>query len=322
MYNIDNCILVRKTNLFPENGIIKTPIHEMIYDFGKSTLLGDAIINKLNEKYKNMADYVQESKKYDIYYETYRRTIHFCINTVAENTVHGHFDYPYAIIEPLKYHINDESLLGLRVEDTYFSDDMYLSDEAIILIPEEEKEKLAEKYDFTGLNIQTYTGDIEDAIKDTLQLYGYDFFARNNNGYQDALRPESKAYEMYIFIYNYSQEHGISQTQHISSKINYEDQLKRIEKAIEIDKRHLKHVLDSGLVSQETINEVNKVKDIFEYRKLSEEFRKLMSKIVDEVGLENLAKLTKSFNQEMIEERELRKITNEDSKKDKTPPKR
>ena len=47
-----------------------------------------------------------------------------------------------------------------------------------------------------------------------------------------------------------------------------------------------------------------------------------MSKIVDEVGLENLAKLTKSFNQEMIEERELRKIINEDSKKDKTPTKR
>ena len=307
MYNIDNCVLIRKTGEFPENGIIETPIHGEAYEFGTSTILGDAINAKLREKYKSMDEFVEESKKYDVYFETYRRTIHFTINGVVADSMYGQFNYPYAIIEPLKHHINDESLLGLRVEDTYFTDDMNLSDEAIILIPEEQKEELAKKYDISGLNIQTYTGEIEEAVKEELQKAGYDFFVVNNHGYQDGLDTDTKSSEMYKFIYQYCQEHGISQERHFYSDINYQDQLKRLEEGEKIDTLHLKYVLDSGLVSQETKDQVNKMFEDRQY--FPREFDELMGKVVDEVGLDNLAQLTADFNQKMINERELRRMT-------------
>lgn len=314
MYDINNCILIRKTNIFPENGIIETPIHGQAYGFASSTILGDAINDKLREKYQNTDEFLQECKKYDVYFETYRRTTHFTINGVVANSMYGEFNYPYAIIEPLKHHINDESLEGLRVEDTYFTDDMNLSDEAIILIPEEEKETLAQKYDLRGLNIHTYKGEIEEAIKEELQSAGYDFFVINNHGYRDGLTSGTKDQQMYDFIQRYAQEHNISQGRHFYSDINHEDQMKRLEEGEKIDELHLKYILDSGLVSQETIDKVNRLlKDRRYYKK---EFDELMSKVIDEVGLDNLAQLTNEFNKKMIKERELRKMFNQKKKEE------
>ena len=314
MYDINNCILIRKTTIFPENGVIETPIHGQAYGFGSSTILEDAINNKLREKYQNTDEFLQESKKYNVYFETYRRTIHFTINGVVSNSMYGEFNYPYAIIEPLKYHINDESLEGLRVEDTYFTDDMTLSDEAIILIPEEEKESLAQKYDLKSLNIHTYTGEIEEAIKQELQNAGYDFFVVNNHGYRDGLTSGTKDQEMYDFIQRYAEEHNISQGRHFYSDINHEDQMKRLEEGEKIDELHLKYILDSGLVSHETKDKVNNLlKDRRYYKK---EFDELMSKVVDEVGLDNLAQLTNEFNKKMIKERELRKMFDQTKKEE------
>lgn len=312
MYDIDSCVLIRKTTVFPEGGIIETPIHGLAYDFGTSTLLGDAINAKIREKYPKMEDFVRESEKYGVYFETYRRTIHFTINGVVSNTLYGQFDYPYAIIEPLRHHVEDESLLGLRAEDTYFTDDIELSNEAIILIPEEEKERLAEKYDLTGLNIHTYSGDIEEAIKDELQRAGYDFFVVNNHGYQDGLDSGTKASQMFDFIQRYAKEHGISQERHFYSDINYEDQQKRQEEAEKIDVLHLQYILESGLVSKEVVDKTNSLLEDRRYYK--KEFEELMKKIVEEVGLDNLAQLTEEFNQKMIREREVRKMTTSSNK--------
>ena len=304
MYNIENCVLIRKTTEFPENGIIETPIHGQAYEFGQSSILGDAINNKLREQYKSIDDFIRESKKYDIYFETYRSTIHFTINGVVANSMYGEFNYPYAIIEPLKHHINDESLLGLRVEDTYFTDDMKLSDDAIILVPEEERDKLVEKYG-EGLNIHTYSGDIEEAIKETLQTKGYDFFDVNDHGYRKGLDSGTKDKEMYDFIQSYANEHGISQARHFYSDINYEDQQKRAEEAEKIDIEHLQYILNSGLVSEDVVKRTN---DLLENRRYyKKEFDELMSKVVDEVGLDNLQTLTEGFNQNKIKERETRK---------------
>ena len=314
MYDINNCVLIRKTTVFPENSIIETPIHGQAYGFGSSTILAEAINNKLREKYKNPDEFLQESKKYDVYFETYRRTIHFTINGVVANSMYGEFNYPYAIIEPLKHHIDDESLKGLRVEDTYFTDDINLSDEAIILIPEDEKEVLSQKFDLKDLNIHTYTGEIEEAIKEELQNAGYDFFIVNNHGYRDGLTSGTKDQEMYDFIQKYAQEHNISQERHFYSDINHEDQMKRLEEGEKIDELHLKYILDSGLVNQETIDKVNSLlKDRRYYKK---EFDELMSKVVDEVGLDNLAQLTNEFNKKMVKERELKKMFEQTKKEE------
>ena len=313
MYTINDCVLIRKTGTFPKEGIVETPVHALAYEFGKSSIIGDAIYDKLREKYTTIENMTRESKKYDVYYETYRSTIHFTINGVVADSMYGQFSYPYAIIEPLKHHIDDESLATLRVEDTYFTDDMKLSDEAILLIPEEEREKLAERYDLTGLNIRTYTGELEQAIKDELQQAGYDFFDVNDHGYRKGLDSGTKDSEMYNFIYEYCQAHGIPQKRHFYAEINYEDREKRQEEAEKIDELHLRYILDSGLVSEETIDKVNKLFENRMYYK--QDFEELMSQVVDQVGLDKLAELTDEFNQKMINDRELRIMANNETKR-------
>lgn len=310
MYNINDCVLIRKTNIFPENGIIETPLHALAYEFGTSSIIGEVLIDKLREKYPNPEKLTEEIKKYGIFFETYRSTIHFTINGVVANSLYGTFNYPYAIIEPLKYHILDESLLGLRVEDTYFNDDMKLSNEAIILIPEDEVYELEERYNLNNLRIRTYTENIEDAIKDLLQELGYDFFVVNDHGYRDGLSSNTKDAEMYKYIFEYSKKHSISQKRHFYSDIKIEDQDKRLEEAEKIDIMHLKFILESGLVNNKLVEEIlTLLEDRFYYRK---EFNELISKMIDEIGLDNLLTLTEQFNKNIIEERNKRK---EQSKK-------
>lgn len=298
MYSINDCVLIRKTGTFPKDNIVETPIHGFAYEFGPSTIIGDALKDKLRELYPDSSKFSEELDKYDIYFETYRRTIHFTINGVVANSLYGQFTYPYAVIEPLKYHINNPSLKSLRVEDTYFTDDMKLSNEAIVLIPEAEAASLEETYGFNGMNIRTYKGSLEDAIKDILTELGYDFFEVNDHGYRKGLDSGTKDSEMYDFIYEYSKNNGISQERHFYSPINYEDREKRQEEAEKIDELHLKYILDSGLVSDELIQKIN---ELFEIRRYyTGKFNELMRELIDEVGLDNLLVLTEEFNKMMV----------------------
>ena len=109
---------------------------------------------------------------------------------------------------------------------------------------------------------------------------------------------------MYNFIYEYSKEHGISQTKHFYSDINHEDQMIRLEEGEKIDLEHLNYILNSGLVSNELIEKINNLLDNRMYYK--NDFNKLMRNLIDEIGLDNLLFLTKEFNKIKIEERNLK----------------
>lgn len=301
MYSMDDCCLVRKTSVFPEHGIVETPINGRAYSYGSSSIMGDALNKVLREKIVDLDKFIEELHKYDIYFETYRRTIHFTINGVVANSMYGEFNYPFAIIEPLKHHIDDESLKGLRVEDTYFIDNMNLSNDSIILIPEDRAFDLENEYDFSGLHIITYSGSIDDAIKDTLEELGYDYFVVNDHGYRDGLSSNTKDSEMYEFITSYAKDHNISQSKHFYSEINYEDQQKRFIEGEKVDLMHLQYIIDSGLVSDELINKINELLPSRTYYK--KDFNDLMVELINEVGLDNLLFLTNEFNKMMVNDR-------------------
>ena len=38
-YTINDCILVRTTDIFPKDGIVETPINGNAYEFGKSSIM-------------------------------------------------------------------------------------------------------------------------------------------------------------------------------------------------------------------------------------------------------------------------------------------
>ncbi len=142
-YTINDCVLVRTTDIFPMDGIVETPINGNAYEFGRSSIIGEAISKKVREKHPNYYMTEEEGEKYskelaefDVCFETCRRTIHFAMNGLVGTTAYGNFDNkPFVIFEPLKYHI-DPSLKCLRVEDVYFDNDMRLSNECSILLEE------------------------------------------------------------------------------------------------------------------------------------------------------------------------------------------
>lgn len=303
MYDINDCLLVRKTDIFPKDGIIQTPVHGRAYEFGSSLYLGDAISDKINSLFVGLEAFSRESKKYAVYYETFRRTIHFVMNGIVQDSLYGIFDYPIAIIEPFKYH-KDDSLKCLRVEDVFYSEDMKLSSEHIILVPEEKKEEYEDKYGFEGLNIRTYKESLDDAIKEVFKERKYPFFEANNHGYCDGLDNESEAYKFFKMICDYAISKGISLDRHFGSNLNYEDGLARFEKSKEIDYRHLVYLLDSGLVSSDLVDRIKAVIpfDLDNYS-LKSNFKPLAAELIEQIGLENLEKLTSEFNNMMIEER-------------------
>jgi len=302
MYSIDDCVLVRKTSNLPSDGVIETPVHGRAYDFGSSSLLGDAINRKLRAKYKDFDEFLYHLHLYDIYYETYRSTLHFAIDGIVQNSVYGEFDYPYAIIEPLKYHVNEDSLETLRVEDTYFSDDLELSDECVILVPEEEYDKIIADGLINSDCIRTYNGNINVAIEEEIKRLGYLFFDVCDHGYRDGLDDGTESSKMYDFINNYAKEHGIAQTKHFYSEINQNDQNKRMEEAEKNDIEHLQYILDSGFVSDDLSEKINRLLPSSYYYK--DRFNELMDQLVDEVSLEVLLQLTREFNNNKISERQ------------------
>ena len=305
MYTIDDGVIVRKTPIFPKDGIVQIPVHGRAYDFSNSLYLGDALNEIINSLFSSLEAGTEERKKYAVYYETFRSTLHYVTNGVVKDSIFGIFKYPIAIIDLFKYHKDSESLVRMRPEDIVFNDDMKLSPESVVLIPKDKEEEYREKYGFAGLNIRTYTGSLDYAIKDYFKEMNYPFFDVNNHGYRDGLDNESDAFKMLMVLRDFAESRSISLDRHINSDINFSDGQKRYEKSKETDYRHLVYILDSGLVSSDLVEKIKSVIpfDLDNFT-LKSKFKPLALELIKQIGLSNLQKLTEEFNNIMLKERE------------------
>lgn len=307
-YGINDCILVRTTDIFPMDGIIQTPINANAYGFGRSSIMGDAISKKVREKHPNyfMSEsagerYSRELAEFDVCFETCRRTIHFSMNGLVGSTVYGNFDgKPFVIFEPFKYHL-DSSLKSLRVEDVYFDNDMKLSRECSILIEEnylrENSNNLELLEQLKNFKVYVYRGNQQAAVSKVLSDLGYDSYLISSNGYSNGLSDRMAASKMWRFVNDFAKENNISLERHFTSQINYEDSTARQEKAREIDIKHLTYILDNSNVSEELKNKI--VSLLYEHPSYLEP---LMDELVSELGLEQIKELTKKFNDIYIQQ--------------------
>ena len=305
-YTIDDCILVRTTDIFPTSKTLKTPKHDNAYSFGPSSIMGDAINEEIKLRHPELSfeDLIDEAKKYNVVFETMRSTLHFALNGLVESHMYGNFDNKSVVIfEPLKYHVKDASLKSLRVEDTYFNDDIELSSEASILISEEVFNSIRSNLDMLEtlkkFKVFVYRGNQKEAVKKVLTLLGYDAFILNNHGYLRGINSGTAANEMWSFVCEYAKENGIGLDRHFQSPIQIEDTKARIEKGEEIDIKHLLFVLSNTNVPKYL---QQKIKEALAYgiennRKLSY----LMVELVRFVGLNRLRELTEQFNSQYIE---------------------
>ena len=312
-YRLEELVLIRTTDIFPKDKIIETPIHGNAIDYASSTILGNAINNQLRKKYHSMKELLEEIKKYQVVYETKRTTIHFCINGLVSRHMQGNFDNKkFIIIEPLKYHIKDKSLLSLRAEDTYFNDDMYLSNEAALIIKEEEYDQLKNNEEYIKTlkqfnNIFVYKGNNEKmAVKKALELLGIDSLVINNHGYTNGLTNNTSAQVMYEYINNLREEYGINNKIHFYSELNQEESIQRQEQGRIIDLEHFFYIINNSNLPQNIIDKIKLLhnedeKDIKEehidnYRRLES----IANEIVQIIGLDKIEKLTKEFNNNYI----------------------
>ena len=307
-YGIEDCILVRTTDIFPMDGIVETPINGNAYEFGKSSIIGEAISKKVREKHPNYymteeagEKYSRELAEFDVCFETCRRTIHFAMNGLVGSTAYGNFEgKPFVIFEPLKYHL-DPSLKCLRVEDVYFDNDIKLSNECSILL---EENYLRENYNnlefleqLKNFNVYVYRGNQQAAVSKVLSDLGYDSYLISSNGYSNGLSDGMAASKMWRFVNNFATENNISLDRHFTSQINYEDSIARQEKGKEIDIKHLTYILDNSTVSEELKNKI--VPLLYEHPSYLES---LMDELVNEIGLDQIKELTSEFNDLYIKE--------------------
>ena len=306
-YAIDDCVLVRSTDVFPFNGIVRIPKDDNAYEFGQSSILGDAINKELKQKYPNImideSQYELYKKEFDLYnvvFETCRSTVHFCMNGLVQSHQYGNFDSsPFVIIEPLKYHI-DESLKCLRVEDVYFDKEIELSKEAVLIINEEMFEKIKMNIDvlesLKKIRTIVYKGNKNIVVRRVLTDLGYDSFVINQHGYFNGINDGSPASKMIRFITDYADQTGKSLERHFYSEINIKDREERAKKAYESDKNHLFYIMHNSNLPESFILRVQKTLDSGN----TEELNKLMDQLVSIVGLDVIKRLTNEFNAQYI----------------------
>lgn len=313
-YQINDCILVRTTNGFPFNKIIETPKNSIAYEYDKSSIMGEAIINELRKTYKNL-DLIEEARKYNVCFKNLRTTIHFTINGLVSSHIYGNFENrPYIIIDPLKYHLKNKSLQHLGVEDTYFNDELTLSEEAAILIIEKKYNEIKNNPEYmetlSQLKVFVYKGNPHEAIQKTLNLLGYDSFIINNHGYVNGLNDNTAANKMYTLINRLNQKYNLNNEKHFYSSINIEDLEKTNEEGKKTDMDHFLYIINNSNIPKEIINKINeaiekdKTKHLNLFNNYIEEDNKYLKQIIpiiiEIIGLDKIKNLTAKFNTKFI----------------------
>lgn len=299
-YTIDDCVLVRTTNVFPFYHEIHTPLYDGVYDFGGSIFFHNIIVDKLKKTFGDQWE--DEYEKYKVFSENLRDTLHFTINGLVQSHMQGNFEgRKFIIIEPLKYHI-DGSIRSLRPEDTYYKGNMILSDEASLIISDEvfkiikDDPNYADQFEI--YNIFVYRGNNQTlAVREVLNRLGYDSFLISNS-YYTYNGSDYPANDMTFFLNELSKSNDIPQTRHSLSD-DYNDEMEMRRKSAEwIDKRHLSYLLENSGVSNEFKKKVLELSRFY----YNDEFKKIALEFLDKIGLERFSILTQEFNEMMIEE--------------------
>ena len=187
----------------------------------------------------------------------------------------------------------------MSLEDTYFDNDVTLSNECAIVIDEKTFNKISSvpiyTKDLSKFKIYVYKGNQQNAVSLALNDMGYDAFMISSHGYVNGIEENSPSAKMYDFVNDFAQKNNIPQERHFYSKLNYEDALARNEKSEEINKMHLMHVLDNSSVLPEISEQI---KLLLEYR---QDITSLLKRVIEQIGFEQLKTLTGEFNKNYIE---------------------
>lgn len=158
-YTKDNIMLVRTTNVFPENGKI-TPLSDSNHMIKcSSNFMASAFFYDMDPK---------ELEKFETYVPAYRSTVHFTENGLVSSHMYGNFDnQDFIILDPLKNQLDIADIRNFAGQDTFVKGSVSLSKEAVIIVREDRYEDLRTKYpELENCNVVLYKGIPAEVKKD------------------------------------------------------------------------------------------------------------------------------------------------------------
>lgn len=319
-YDISDLVLVRTTDAFPDDGIINSKAADNV--LVETTSLFENSLEKNNYNNCVMPKYFN-----------YRSTIHFCINGLVGNHMLGNFSSrDYFVFD--KFLTQENNILALRSEDTYFKDVYNLSDGAFIAMSSNKFQELSKdlsKVDFFS-KYDVFVYDINEDLKTKLDSFGnhinieqlivsyilnykgYPSFLIGDHGYVESLNQDKDAYYMQQFLNKYCTDNNISSEKHYYSEVRENDFKIDINNKIKSVIDHYEYVVSNSSVDIEFKKVLlSYIPYMIECGMLYYEMNSLnycfedatsnIDKFISIIGEEEYNKLTNSYNSYLEETR-------------------
>ncbi len=167
-YNEDNLKIVITANMFPEERTVLPSGKESYVYKNPNCSLGIVVRDRIdkvdgidNYDDNQLATLKLQSEKYMPYNSKYVSVVYAAINGLYPD----YYATNYIIVDSFKEHIANEKILSMRPETTLFTGAVTLTNEAVILIKNDNLETFSKKYpELNRMNVITFKGDPTQAL--------------------------------------------------------------------------------------------------------------------------------------------------------------
>lgn len=329
--DIHNIALVRATNIIPFDGVIR-PLSNVPYlvkniglEFSArmSDLLRETgIIPPIDYSKVFEEDYYDKMvalstsilKQYLPYVSDYNSMVLFSLNGLCpDDNEHGFANNTFSnkkcvIIEPLLQHINQA--ISLVPTDTAIKGDIYLSDEAIILLEKETYEGLSEerKSSLATRNLKLFDGPLKEAILETLRKTNrYIPETLSLSASTGGIMPSDTSEEQKALINNIAETYGLAQTKYFNlitssdtSLPKYNEVCDEYKNIMTVQNYFMTIFLENLLVTLDAPqNMISKIPSHL----YSKEFMVEVMNLIKAYGIDNYKKFLDQYNLQLEEQR-------------------
>ncbi len=305
-YTSSDIALVRVTDHFPKDGIVyainNVPFVCKLNDEFRE--VAEDYILKRRDRLDELSDFneqVELSKA--IHKEAdpitpsstqYRISTHYCLNGVVSSHQQGDFDSsPIVIIDPFSAHENDDNILAVRGEDTYFENQLQLSDKAIVLVEESSLDEILKENIDPNITIIPYRGDRDIAAQWVLvgmmgivpEIIGKDYIINSKTSQMITDFIRSKNYPM---------------DKHCFSQSYQEDDEKSLKLWKMYSQKFYTYLFSQFGDVEPHQSLIDKLSDPFKFPR--ERKVEILEEIVKKIGVDNYINIVKQYNQSIDEQ--------------------
>lgn len=317
--DVNNIALVRATNIIPFDGIVR-PVSEVPYlkintstqfSFAMSDLLrkvGKIPPSSFKITREDIENREKVLKQYIPYMSDYNSMVLWAINgLVPDDSENGFGNNTFSnkkcvIIDGLAEQLQLSNVVSLVPTDTAIRGNVKLSNAAIILIEQGEYDSLSEqqKEQLSSLNVKTFSGNLRQAVEQTLLETGRYIPERPTLSRTDGgFRTSDTSEELKETINSVAKENNILQMYHFNILINGNRE-KLGELADEFDNINIVNTYFQRQFFEYISNKMNinrKLASDLNHYPNTDFYIKQLCNEIESYGIENYKKLVDEYNQ-------------------------